>query len=435
MQVPSVTTPGNPSSGMPSLVSGGLTLRALESSAIASCLVAPDGSFLWVNPALCTLLARPARQLVNCSWQELTHPDDLAADLGLVASVAEGTRNSYRLRKRYLRPDGMTVWGDLTVSAIRDDTGVLLAFLSQIADVTEQVATQARLEASEARFRLLAENAADVVVVVKEGLIDWMSPAVTDTLGSPPEHWVGRPAASFIHPDDVAVYANMLDAVSRGENNLARVRCIAPSGVQHWVEAHARPYSDATGAEVGLIAAFRVVDDLIEAEAELDRRARLDSLTGLANRGEVLEHLVNTTTHTVRTGLRVGVLFCDLDRFKDINDDYGHAAGDDVLRIVAERITESIRDGDVVGRVGGDEILVVLHGVRDLADLEAVAEKIRQRASQRIDSEHGVGITPTLSIGATLLRGDESADDLVARADRAMYLGKRSGRNRVVAIE
>ena len=168
---------------------------------------------------------------------------------------------------------------------------------------------------------------------------------------------------------------------------------------------------------------------------ELKRGAKLDSLTGLLNRGEALRRVERITQRKTRTGSRIAVLFCDLDKFKDVNDAYGHAAGDHVLQVTAQRIAKAIRADDYAARIGGDEILVVLSGVHTLDEAIAVAEDLRGAAARRIDLGRGIRVVPTLSIGVTLFSEGEPVDALVERADNAMYRAKESGRNRVVAVE
>ncbi len=129
-----------------------------------------------------------------------------------------------------------------------------------------------------------------------------------------------------------------------------------------------------------------------------------------------------------------GLLFCDIDNFKDINDTWGHAVGDAVLATVAARIHECIRVGDTVGRVGGDKMLVLLPGVHNLAEVVNIAEKIRRRADEPVEHS-GESIYSTLSIGATTALPGESATAATARADAAVLRAKNSGRNTVIGID
>jgi diguanylate cyclase (GGDEF)-like protein len=127
------------------------------------------------------------------------------------------------------------------------------------------------------------------------------------------------------------------------------------------------------------------------------------------------------------------VLFCDIDRFKTINDTWGHAVGDMVLTTVAGWVRECVRDGDTVGRVGGDELLVLLSGIHSVDELAEIAEDVRRRAAQPIHHA-GNAIRVTLSIGATLAVPGESVSAMTARADSAMYQAKRAGRDAVIRM-
>ena len=133
---------------------------AMVNSAIGMCLVAPGGELLSVNPALCAMLGRDESALLAATWQDITHPDDLGTDRGLVADVLAGRLQSYRLSKRYLRPDGSSVWGDLSVSCVRDSDGSVRYFVSQIVDVTEAVTARAAVAASQARHREMSQQIA-----------------------------------------------------------------------------------------------------------------------------------------------------------------------------------------------------------------------------------------------------------------------------------
>jgi diguanylate cyclase (GGDEF)-like protein len=185
----------------------------------------------------------------------------------------------------------------------------------------------------------------------------------------------------------------------------------------------------------GIVATSRIVDAEVAAEQQLEHRARTDELTELLNRKEVLSRIETLGAQSRRSGHELAVLFCDLDRFKEINDRHGHAAGDEVLRVTADRLRSILRTSDdLAARIGGDELLVVLHGVQDMDNAVAIAEKLRTAAAQPVSTPAGP-VTATLSIGVTLARPDETTDTLVARADSAMYRAKHSGRNRIVPFE
>ncbi len=156
------------------------------------------------------------------------------------------------------------------------------------------------------------------------------------------------------------------------------------------------------------------------AEEELHERARRDSLTGLFNRDEFYRMLEGAVSGAC-PGSRVGVLYCDVDGFKSTNDQHGHASGDEVLRTVASVLQRSVRDGDIVARVGGDEFAALCRGLESPMQLEAVAERLISRiAGARVS-----GRPVSLSVGSAMLGDDQDADALLSAADEAMYRAKR----------
>ena len=194
-----------------------------------------------------------------------------------------------------------------------------------------------------------------------------------------------------------------------------------------------RPYVDQYGVADGAAVSFRVVDNEVAAEQELERRARYDELTGLLNRKEALDRLGVLRRREPIVGHELAVLFCDIDRFKTINDTFGHAAGDELLRVTADRLRANTRQADLIARLGGDELLVVLDGVHDLAEATRVAGKLRRRVSDPVPFGDG-SIVATMSVGVTLALSGENEDAVIARADAALYEAKHSGRDQVVAF-
>jgi diguanylate cyclase (GGDEF)-like protein len=166
---------------------------------------------------------------------------------------------------------------------------------------------------------------------------------------------------------------------------------------------------------------LRELAALKEREAQMQRLADRDSLTGLYNRRRLQELLEIAIAEAARRWQRVGLLFIDLNGFKGINDEYGHAAGDKVLTTAAKRIAARVRAGDIVGRYGGDEFVVILPAVPDAAAVMGVADTIRERMALPYRME-GSERHVTAAIGESLYPYDgKSADALLKRADQAMY--------------
>lgn len=300
-------------------------------------------------------------------------------------------------------------------------------------DVTERYEVARRIAESEEQFRLLAENSSDVVMRSTDGRLAWVAPSLTRMLGWSPDDWIGHALAEFAHPADLEL-ARLGDVENDGGRTTTRLRMRAKDGGYHWVEVHANKVPETLGGKRGIVASLRTIDDVVAYEAELQRRATFDDLTGALKRDEAIRLLTSMASYWRDPGRESAVLFCDIDGFKQINDTYGHVSGDRVLRTVADRIRGAVRTSDVLARMGGDEFLVVLDGIHDMAEALRIAEQIRASASAPISAMQRT-IRVTLSIGVILRKPGEDPDELISRADTAMYAAKRAGRDRVVAAE
>lgn len=160
-------------------------------------------------------------------------------------------------------------------------------------------------------------------------------------------------------------------------------------------------------------------------------RAAHDTLTGLPNRGHFSEQLQQAIDRAGREGgHRLGLLFIDVDRFKQVNDEHGHAVGDQLLVEIARRVGSALRESDVVGRLGGDEFAVLIDPLRHLEDVHKVVTKVDTAVSQPMNLDGGRWLEPRVSIGLSLYPDNgTSADELLATADRAMYVVKRTRRD------
>jgi diguanylate cyclase (GGDEF)-like protein/PAS domain S-box-containing protein len=192
---------------------------------------------------------------------------------------------------------------------------------------------------------------------------------------------------------------------------------------------------DEAGNIIGAVESFSNNSSLIGTRRklrDLRQAAMTDALTGIGNR-RLLEGRLSATIAEFHSSTRpFGLLFVDVDRFKEFNDIYGHNTGDKVLRMVAQTARHALRATDTLGRWGGEEFIAILHDVRDENAVRLVAEKIRALVEQShldMDDEHSLSIT--VSIGGTLILPEDSFDSFIGRADQLMYRSKQAGRNRV----
>lgn len=190
---------------------------------------------------------------------------------------------------------------------------------------------------------------------------------------------------------------------------------------------------DQDGNIVGAIESFSNNSSVIEARGklkELRRAAMIDALTGIGNR-KFLEGRLRAVVREFQHNESVaGILFMDVDHFKQFNDTHGHNIGDQVLRMVAKSIRYAVRATDTVGRWGGEEFVAILHDVPELSMLHFPAEKVRHLVRYSRLDVNGTHLTVTLSIGATLLQPGDTPETVIQRADKLMYHSKQAGRNR-----
>ena len=397
---------------------------AFASAAIGMILVGLDGRFLDANPAFCRLVGYPLRELVALTFLDITHPDDLAADLAHRADLLAGRTDGYQMEKRYCRKGGATVWVVLSVALVRDEAGRPVHYVAQVHDVTARKAAEQTIRDSEARFRALLARAADIVLLLDDrGRVRWASPSVETVLGVQPGNLIGRSNVELVHADDRAALRRAFVATGRapGRPAIATLRFRHADGGFRWLEAVATNHLD-DPAVAGMVVNARDVSDRVALEEHLRRDARHDPLTGLANRAGLAEAL----DRALAGGAPLAVLALDLDGFKHVNDTLGHAAGDAVLVEVADRLRAIVPPEGTVARPGGDEFVLLLPGATENG-ARAVAEAILPAIAAPIDADGTVAAVRT-SVGIARGAGVDPAD-LLRRADSALYAAKRTGGN------
>lgn len=200
------------------------------------------------------------------------------------------------------------------------------------------------------------------------------------------------------------------------------------------VVVRATALRDAAGNIIGAIESFSNNTSLIDTRRELrelHRVAMTDTLTGVGSRKHLNGRLNAVIAECEHNATLAGILFIDVDHFKQVNDTYGHNNGDSVLRMVAHTIRYALRATDTVGRWGGEEFVAILYDVQNSRALEAAAEKVRTLVGFSSLDIEGEILNVTVSIGGTMLQPGDTPELLIQRADALMYRSKQSGRNRV----
>lgn len=291
-------------------------------------------------------------------------------------------------------------------------------------------------------FRNVLDNLFDGIYVLdaQQRIAYWNNGAERIT-GYSSREVVGKVCSDnmLVHVDDLGIpmcthgcpVAATLGSGSRQE---ARVFLKHKEGYRVPVWVRVAPLVDVSGAVVGAVESFTEDSWLRDLEEEMRRLrelALLDPLTELGNRRYLESNLATLGQEAQRFGWRAGLLYLDIDNFKQINDRYGHDMGDRVLRTVARTLRNAVRSIDVVGRWGGEEFLVLLKNISE-DDIVPVAEKIRRLVESCTIPKDGSLLHVTVSAGASLLKRGETHEELLCRADRLMYAAKAAGRNRVI---
>jgi diguanylate cyclase (GGDEF)-like protein/PAS domain S-box-containing protein len=302
--------------------------------------------------------------------------------------------------------------------------------------MAERARLMTRVRESELRYRMLADYSHDVVVRMRaDGQRLYVSPSARDILGWEPDELL-QPGGSLVHPDDRAVEQQTIAAVlASGQPTTAIYRFRHKDGHYVWMEFAARPIPGAEGDTADLIFAGRDISKRVAAEQalqasrkELEAQARLDPLTGLANRRQFEDRLTLALGRSRRHGRAVALMYVDIDHFKQVNDGYGHAAGDEVLRVFGQRLVASVRSGDLVARLGGDEFVVLAEDLAAPEAAEAIARKLIAAMGEGIAVE-GTTLHVTTSIGIAYSMHPAVSKTLTAAADAALYAAKHAGRN------
>ncbi|MFU2488844.1 CHASE domain-containing protein [Thauera sp. WH-1] len=300
----------------------------------------------------------------------------------------------------------------------------------------------ARLAASRDEFRTLVENVPGVVFRCQVGApwaVMHISRSIEALTGATTGEFVSSEVSfgDFIEPEDIPAIEKAIEAAARERTSYeVEYRMRDREGVTRWVSERGRVFIDEHGQALWLDGVIIDITERKAAEEAMRNLAFVDTLTQLPNRRFLLDRLRQGLANSRRHGRHGALLFVDLDHFKQVNDTFGHEAGDKLLCEVARRLKQSVREGDTVARLGGDEFIVMLEDLGascpEATDKGAViAKKILVALNKPFSVDRSLHWT-TPSIGISCFSGDdERAEDLLRRADAAMYRAKVGGRNRL----
>ena len=411
----------------------------LEDAHVAVYVVRSDGRFMAANRRFCDMLGYPADRLLILTFPEVTHPDDRAGDRQRLSRLVEGLVQHMQIDKRFVHADGHLVWTRLSVRRMESGSPPEPVMLVAAQELGIDEAARAALERSENSLRLALEGSG-------AGQWDWnlstdiveFSDRFRRLLRYQGQHF--RDDFRFrdrLHPDDLEATLRAVEASMQGEqafDRAYRLKCF--DGEFRWFHGRGMTHFGSDGRPERFSGILFDIDErhqveqrLRDSERELSFLVRHDALTGLPNRLLWSERLTDALRDANRQGQGLAVLMMDLDRFKDVNDTLGHSVGDDLLRHLAQRLSQRLRGGDTLARLGGDEFVWLMRGLTRSEDAARLAHELVGVLSQPWVTPDGHEVNIGTSVGIALYP-DHGRDEqaLMKAADAALYRAKADGR-------
>nr|WP_223155094.1 PAS domain S-box protein [Alkalibacillus aidingensis] len=317
---------------------------------------------------------------------------------------------------------------DVNMTPIVADERVLGVYVI-MKDITEQRQAERTLQSNEERFRMIAESSHDLITLVDhQGYITYASPSYKYILGHPPEHYVGQSLLHNLHEED---FDRVLDAFTYskeyGQPISLEFRQKHREEGWLWFELQAKPIYDDHGIQ--MVVVTRDISERKKYEEQLKLFAYHDPLTELPNRRLFKTYLIDHLKDYQNKGLNFAVMMLDIDNFKSINDDLGHDMGDEVIKEFGKRIKASLRDSDVVARIGGDEFVVLLSNITSKQDAIEIIHRI-QKVLENDWIFSGQKVYVTTSIGVAMPDSQSVTEDQLFKiADNALYQAKSHGKD------
>jgi len=362
-------------------------------------------------------------------WLDVLHPDDrercAAADADARANLTE-LYAEYRMIHR----DGHVVWVSEHAAVARDEATGELWWQGVMIDISKRKRAENALTASERQYRSVFDAATIGLVTLElDGLVRDANPAAEHALGYRHGSLVGAGLWDDLMPASAAAVVEGRSDRCELEQPLRR-----RDGTLRWFRLVLVLVRNDVGEADHLTVMLEDIDARKRTEAELIHRSNHDTVTSLPTRAYFLERLHDARERSAVAGTGVGVIFIDLDNFKQVNDSAGHHAGDELLSAIAARLDAALRPNDVVARFGGDEFVVLADNIGDTRDAVQLAWRLASalRAPFTISGDE---LTVSASFGVCYSQDREQGpEDLVRKADAAMYTAKQRGRNRVAVF-
>jgi diguanylate cyclase (GGDEF)-like protein/PAS domain S-box-containing protein len=386
-----------------------------------------DGHRLYVSPSAQEMLGWTPEELAEPRW-ELVHPDDHAPLRNAIARlVAEGGTATLTYRARHR--DGHYVWIEALAQRVAaGDAAGDAEIVYSGRDISARVAAEQALAETQRRLLAVTDNIPALIAQFDaETRYRFVNDYYRRVFRLDPSQVLGRTLADVQGDEANALVRPHVEAALRGESVSFEGEIDLQERHYHF-QSHYVPDRDDTGDVRGFFALTFDITALKQAQQELARLARNDSMTGVANRRQFDERLAVALSRAQRRQRPLALYYLDIDHFKRINDTLGHGVGDEVIIEFARRLSACVRGEDLVARLGGDEFIVLVEDVDGLAAAEAIAAKLVVAMHDDVVTGSG-NVRITTSVGVVVSNGAVDPIHLVALADQALYTAKSAGRN------
>jgi len=382
----------------------------------------------FVSPSVKRLLDYEIRESVGQKILDFVHPDDRERAVAGIRRL--DLRGEHRMEVRVRHRDGRFLWFEVIGKTMLDEEGRVAGSVLGCRDITDRKKIEESLRQSEERYRTILDNIADGYFETDlKGNLTFASEPSGKIVKAAWEEMEGVNFRQYTPQEDwPKIYENFFRVYSTGEHlkgldwNVVR-----PDGSRVHIEASVSLVRDAEGRPAGFRGIVRDITERKQAEKKVQWLAYHDPLTGLPNRALFYDRAAMTIAQAKRKESRFAILLLDLDKFKLVNDSFGHDVGDQVLIGIADRLRKNVRDVDTVARIGGDEFAAVLPEISGEADVEFVRERIVNAFKTPITAG-GNAIVISFSVGVAIYPEDgRDIDTLFRSADQSMYRVKRRG--------
>jgi diguanylate cyclase (GGDEF)-like protein/PAS domain S-box-containing protein len=390
------------------------------------------GRITWASPSVRAVLGpeSDSTEIIGREITTLIAQEDLTGFADALAGSEPGQEPTTRT-VRFRSSSGAYRYMSVTARPVADSgTGRRTAIAMR--DVTEELRAKRELARSEEQFRMAMLGAPEGMAVTdSQDRIVQVNPALCELLGTSAQALIGHRFREYIPEDEREQVDQWRERLLWGNISIERCQHRLTSHTSEvWVDYSVGIMRDELGNPALFVHQFADRTAARRLEADLAYRASHDLQTGLANKESLKTRLAQRLGMPPESASTVGVLFCDVDNLKPINDRLGHLVGDTVISAVANRLERAVRRQDEVARYGGDEFFIVLDHCTSVEELALVARNVQAAASHPVETSVGA-VDVSISVGAVLAEATADTDEALRRADEALYRAKRSGGNRI----